>query len=175
MREPIATIDEVRSLEEEFPPEALEKMDQIIEKYRTVPGSLITVLHQVQGVLGFLPFLALKRVARGLNLSEAEVLGVVTFYSFFSIKPRGKYIIKVCLGTACYVKGGNKLLEKLEAKLRISNGETTEDRLFTLEEVRCIGACGKAPVIMVNDDTHGLVEPGDIEGIIQSYRDREEA
>jgi len=173
MRVPIATIDKVTSLSEEFAEEQLQKVDEIVQKYRTVPGSLITVLHQVQGVLGFLPFLVQKRIARGLNISESEILGVVTFYSFFSIKPRGKYIIKVCLGTACYVKGGAKLMDKVMTNLGVEKDETTEDRLFTIEEVRCIGACGKAPVIMVNDKTFGLVEPGQINEIIQQYRDRE--
>ena len=174
MRPPITELDKVTSLTEEFGEEAVAKVDEVIEKYREVPGALITVLHKVQGILGFLPFLAQKKVAAGLNLAESEVLGVVTFYSFFSIKPRGKYIIKCCLGTACYVKGGNKLMDKLELTLDVPPGETTEDRLFTLEEVRCIGACGKAPVIMFNDDTHGLVEPNDVPGIIEEYREREQ-
>jgi NADH:ubiquinone oxidoreductase subunit E len=174
MRPPVAELDEVKSLEDEFEAEALQKMEEVIDKYKDVPGSLITVLHQVQGVLGFLPFLALKKIAKGLNLPEAEVLGVVTFYSFFSIKPRGKYIIKVCLGTACYVKGGNKIMEKMVTSLGITAGETTKDRLFSLEEVRCLGACGKAPVFTVNDDTHGLVDPADVADIVGTYRAREE-
>lgn len=173
MRQPIAELDKVTSLEAEYPPEALSKVDEIIEKYRRIPGSLITILHRVQGVLGHLPFLVQKKIAAACNIPESDVLGVVTFYSFFSIKPRGKYIIKACLGTACYVKGGTKVLTKIETTLGVKNGEMTRDKLFTLEEVRCLGACGKAPAIMIGENTHGLVEPKQVQDILDSYRRRQ--
>ncbi len=172
MHQPITELDKVTSLEAEFPAEALAKVDEIIEKNRMIPGSLITILHRVQGVLGHLPFLILKKIARELNMPESDVVGVVTFYSFFSIKPRGKYVIKACLGTACYVKGGSKIVTKLQSTLNVKSGDMTKDRLFTLEEVRCLGACGKAPAMMIGEFTHGLVDPKEVPAILDSYRQK---
>jgi len=155
--------------EEEFEADDLVKVDEIIRSYRGVPGALIPCLHKVQGVLGYVPYDIQRRVAKGLNLSASEVLGVVSFYSFYSIKPRGRWIVKVCLGTACYVKGGNKIHAKVMQGLRIEEGETTEDRRFSYEIVRCLGACGKAPVMVVNQDTYGLVDTDRVMEMLNKY------
>ncbi len=156
--------------EEEFEAGDLAEVDEIIRSFRGTPGSLIPCLHKVQEKLGYLPYDIQRRVAKGLNLSASEVLGVVSFYSFFSIKPRGRHIIKVCLGTACYVKGGNKIDSKVRQKLKLEPGETDEERRFSYEIVRCLGACGKAPVVVVGEDTHGLVDPDGIMDILDRYK-----
>jgi NADH-quinone oxidoreductase subunit E/NADP-reducing hydrogenase subunit HndA len=108
-------------------------------------------------------------VARGLRIPFSEVYGVVTFYSFFTMVPRGKHTVRCCLGTACYVRGGNKLLETLVDKLKIEPGETTQDRQFSLETVRCLGACGLAPVVVVDEDTHRQMKPSKIVGVLDAY------
>ena len=109
-------------------------------------------------------------IALGLNIPASDVFGVVSFYSFFTTKPRGEYVIKVCLGTACYVQGGEKIVDKFKEGLNVEEGGTTEDKKFTLEVVRCIGACGLAPVLMVNDDTHGKIKPDKTMKIADKYR-----
>jgi NADH:ubiquinone oxidoreductase subunit E len=128
------------------------------------------VLEQVQEVLGYLPVPVQTLVAEGLNIPVASVYGVVTFYSFFTMVPRGRHNIRVCLGTACYVRGGQKLLERLQELLGIEPGGCTEDRRFSLETVRCLGACGLAPVIVVNDNTHGQMKPGKLESVLALYK-----
>ena len=150
--------------------EKQQKLQEIINQHKNMRGALIPVLHEAQELYGYLPLSVQKQIAEGLNVSLAEVYGVVTFYTRFSLKPKGKYLIQVCLGTACYVKGANLILDKLQEKLGIHVGETTEDGLFTLEGCRCIGACGLAPVIMINEDVHGRLVPDDIEGIIEKYK-----
>ena len=131
----------------------------VIAEYKDKPGALIPVLQIAQGIFGYLPEVALKRIARGLGKSYSEVAGVVGFYSFFSTVPRGKHLVRVCLGTACYVRGGTRVLDALKKKLGIDVGETTADRQFSLEVARCFGACGLAPVIMIDDDVHHRVKP----------------
>lgn len=153
----------------EFTPEQVAKLDSIIEKYKGKPGGLIPVLEEAQVCLEFLPMPVQKRIAAGLNLPLSRVYGVVTFYSFFTMTPRGKYTVKVCLGTACYVRGGKALAETLEKQFGIKEGETTADRLFTLESVRCLGACGLGPVIVVGEDVHGRVKPGKVKEILNQY------
>ena len=145
------------------------KIDKLVAEYRGKPGALIPVLQAVQKMLGYLPEAALKRIALGLSLSFSEVAGVVSFYSFFSTIPRGTYVIRVCLGTACYVRGGKQVLEALKQKLRIDIGETTPDRRFSLAVGRCFGACGLAPVILVNDDVHRRVKPARVGDILALY------
>jgi len=151
-----------------------QKLQEIIEKYKNTKGALIPVLHEAQELYGYLPFEVQKKISEGLNVPLAEIYGVVTFYTQFSIKPKGKYKIQVCLGTACYVKGANKVLDELKEKLGIDVGECTEDGMFSLEACRCIGACGLAPVMMINDDVYGRLTPEQIEGIIEKYRNRQE-
>ena len=150
-----------------------QKLDEIIAKYKDTCGALIPVLHEAQELYGYLPMSVQKKIAEGLNVSLADVYGVVTFYTQFSLEPKGKYKINVCLGTACYVKGAGAILDKLSEILKIKSRQSTKDGLFSLEACRCIGACGLAPVIMINDDVYGRLTSDDIPGIIKSYRDRE--
>jgi NADH:ubiquinone oxidoreductase subunit E len=150
--------------------ELLGRLDKVLADYRNKPGALIPVLQLAQGIFGYLPESALKRIALGLDKSYSEVAGVVSFYSFFSTVPRGKFLVRVCMGTACYVRGGQAVLDALKSKLGIDVGETTEDRQFSLEIARCFGACGLAPVITINDDVHHRVRPNKIESILDKYR-----
>lgn len=145
------------------------ELDEIIEKYKKTPGALIPVLHEAQDLYGYLPFEVQKIIADGLNIPVAKVYGVVTFYSQFSLNPKGKYRVSVCLGTACYVKGAAEILDKLKERLSIDVGECTDDGLFSLDSCRCIGACSLAPVVTVNDEVYGKLVPADIDGIIDKY------
>ncbi|MCF7924303.1 MAG: NAD(P)H-dependent oxidoreductase subunit E [Candidatus Izimaplasma sp.] len=131
---------------------------------------LILVLHKAQELFGYLPQNLQLYVARKLNLSSARVNGVVTFYSFFNEEPVGKYRISVCMGTACFVKGADKVLERVQDLLKIQKDRISEDGLFTINDVRCIGACGLAPVLTVNDKVYGKVKPNDVDDIIRYYR-----
>jgi len=153
----------------EFTAEELSTVDAIIERYRSKPGSLIPVLEDIQDAMGYLPASIQKKIALGLGVSFSEVYGVVTFYSFFAMVPRGKHTVKCCLGTACYVRGGKKILEKLSGTLGIEPGETTADRLFSLETVRCLGACGLAPVITADDETFRHVKPTKVVELLKDY------
>jgi NADH:ubiquinone oxidoreductase subunit E len=155
--------------DQQFTPQELAAVDQIIGRYRSKPGSLITVLEEIQETIGHLPKTIQARVAVGLRLPFSEVYGVVTFYSFFTMAPRGRHTVRCCLGTACYVRGGKKNLDKLVETLRVEPGETTADRRFSLETVRCLGACGLAPVIMVDEDTFRQVKPSQISTILEPY------
>ncbi len=155
--------------EEASEEELLARLDEVIQEYKEKPGALIPVLQIAQGLFGYLPETALKRIAKGLQKSYSEVAGVVGFYSFFSTVPRGRNVIRVCLGTACYVRGGMAVLESLKKELGIDVGETTEDREFSLEVARCFGACGLAPVITVNDDVHHRVKPRRVNAILEQY------
>lgn len=145
-------------------------LDDILIDYKDKPGALIPVLQITQKIFGYLSKKALKKIAKELGKSYSEVAGVVTFYSFFSTVPKGKYMIRVCLGTACYVRGGKDVFSNLKKELKIDVGETTEDKLFSIEVGRCFGACGLAPVIMVNDDVHQRVKPDKVNSIIEYYR-----
>lgn len=150
------------------------QLDEVIEKYKNQAGALIPVLHKAQGIFGFLPEEVQIYIAEGLNVPLSEVYGVVSFYSYFTTVPRGKYVVNVCLGTACYVKGAGKIMDNLKKELKINIGETTEDGLFTLEGCRCIGACGLAPVLTVNDQVHGRLTENDVPSLIRLYKLKEE-
>lgn len=147
------------------------ELQEIIEKHKDTTGALIPVLHEAQEVYGYLPMSVQKQIAEGLNVSLSEVYGVVTFYTQFSLKPKGKFKVSACMGTACYVKGSNLILDKLKEKLGVSVGDCTEDGKFSLDACRCIGACGLAPVIMVNDDVYGRLSPDDIDKVLEKYKD----
>jgi len=148
-----------------------DQLDQVIETHRGQPDCLIQVLHRAQQIFGYLPKEVQKRVADGLNVSLNEVYGVVTFYSFFSLQPKGKHKICVCQGTACYVRGSNKVLERVEKELGVKTGNTTEDGNFSVEVVRCLGACGLGPVMTVDEDVHARLKPDKVSGILKKYRD----
>ena len=149
------------------------KLDEILEEYRFKDGGLIPVLQIAQGLFGYLPEEVLRHIAKALDKPYSEVAGVVGFYSFFSTQDRGKNIVKVCLGTACYVRGGKQVLDALKKELAIDVGETTVDKTFSLEVARCFGACGLAPAIMINDDVHQRVKPARIRQILAPYAEAE--
>jgi NADH:ubiquinone oxidoreductase subunit E len=155
--------------EDEFTQDELATVDGMIGRYQNKAGSLIPVLEEIQETIGYLPKSIQRRVAVGLKIPFSEVYGVVTFYSFFTMVPRGRHTTRCCLGTACYVRGGKKNMEKLTEMLNLSPGETTADRRFSLETVRCLGACGLAPVIMVDGDTYRQVKPTKISEILDTY------
>jgi NADH:ubiquinone oxidoreductase subunit E len=154
---------------EEFTPEQLAKADAIIAKYKGKPGSLIPVLEDIQEAIGYLPKEIQKKVALGLRIPLGEIYGVVTFYHFFTMVPKGRNIVRVCLGTACYVGGGAQILDLMTGNLKLQPGQTTPDRRFTLETVRCLGCCGLAPVVVINEDTHRQVKVGRITRILEGY------
>lgn len=160
--------EEQKTEEDEIAEKAME-LKKIIEKNRNRPGSLIPVLQQAQELIGYLPPAVLKLIARGLNTPVSEVHGVVSFYSFFTMKPKGKHNVRVCLGTACYVKRASEILAKLKEFLGIEEGEMTEDKKYSLETVRCLGACGLAPVVVVDHDTHGSLDPVKVSEILKEY------
>ena len=134
-------------------------LDEVIGEHRDKPGGLIPALQTAQALFGYLPEPVIRKIADGFGKTVSEVAGVVTFYSFFTLHPRGKFLVRVCLGTACYVRGGKEVLEAFKKKLEIDVGETTPDRQFSLEVGRCFGACGMAPVVMVNDTVYQRVKP----------------
>lgn len=149
--------------------EQKEKLDAIIAKHKDMEGGLIPVLHEAQDVYGYLPIEVQQMIAEGLNISMAEVYGVVTFYTQFTTNPKGKYKVAVCLGTACYVKGSQNLIDRISQRLNIGVGECSPDGKFSLDATRCIGACGLAPVLTVNDDVYGRLTVDDIDGILNKY------
>ena len=150
--------------------ELLARLDRMLDDYVGKPGSLIPVLQQAQAIFGYLPDMARERISERLGIPASRVFGVITFYSFFSMVPRGKHLIRVCLGTACYVLNASKVLDALKTELHVDVGETTEDRLFSLEVGRCFGACGLAPVITIDEDVHKRVKPAEVEKILALYR-----
>lgn len=155
---------------DEFSGEQWKKIDLIISKYNDKPGSLIPVLEEIQGVTGYLPDVVQRRVAAGLGLPLSQVYGVVTFYSFFTMTPRGKHQVKVCLGTACHVRGAKRIMDYMEENLEIEPGECTEDRMFSLDIVRCLGACGLAPVMVVDEEIHRQVKAARLNDIMGKYK-----
>ena len=145
------------------------EIDAIIDLYKGKDGCLIQVLHAAQEVYGYLPLPLQRYIADALRIPVSEVAGVVSFYSFFSPTPRGEHTIRVCLGTACYVRGGKKIVDSLEKTLGVELGGTTEDGKFTFEIARCIGACGLAPAMMIDDDVYKQVTPSKISSILSKY------
>lgn len=145
------------------------KLKEIIAKHKDDPGAVMPVLQEAQEVYGYLPIEVQKMIAEGLSVPLEEVYGVSTFYSQFSLTPKGQYNISVCLGTACYVKGAGKIIERISEILGIGAEECTADGRFSLTACRCIGACGLAPVMTVNDDVYGRLEVDDIDGILAKY------
>jgi NADH:ubiquinone oxidoreductase subunit E len=146
-----------------------QQLDVYLADYKDVPGGLIPVLQLAQSLFGYLPESVLKKISLILNKPYSEVAGVVSFYSFFSTVPRGKHLVRVCLGTACYVRGGKQVLDALKTKLGIDVGETTEDRKFSLEVARCFGACGLAPTMSIDDEVYKRVRPIKVSEIIDAY------
>jgi len=150
-------------------PEQENQLSELLAKYKGTKSPLIPVLEQAQEIFGYLPEKVLKIISDTLQISLAKIYGVVTFYSFFSLYPKGKYNISVCLGTACYVKGSGQVYDKLQTLLGITAGQCTPDGKFSLEACRCVGACGLAPVMTVNGEVHGRLTVGMVEDILAKY------
>ncbi|MBD5584319.1 MAG: NADH-quinone oxidoreductase subunit NuoE [Clostridia bacterium] len=149
--------------------EQMSELLACIEEHRGEAGALMPVLHCAQDIYGYLPAEVQTVIAEELNIPLAEVYGVATFYSQFSLNPKGKHKISICLGTACYVKGSDKVLEAVEKELRIKCGECTPDKKFSIESCRCVGACGLAPVMIVDGEVYGKLSPDDVKGILDKY------
>ena len=148
---------------------AVKQIEEICGRYKDEKTPLMMILSDIQNEYGYIPLEVQEVVSRNTGISVAEIYGVVTFYSFFSLTPKGKYVIGCCLGTACYVKGSGLILEKIEEQLGIKNGECTADGKFSIDACRCVGACGLAPVMLVNDDVYGRMTPDQVEGILAKY------
>lgn len=145
-------------------------LQQVIDELKGEPGCLMPIMQRAQDIFGYLPEDVQNIIAKGLDIPVSDVYGVATFYAQFNLEPKGKYTISVCLGTACYVKGAQLVLDELEKVLGVPAGSTTPDGMFTLNATRCLGACGLAPVIMINDDVYGRMTPDQVAGIINKYR-----
>ena len=146
------------------------ELKAFIEEWKEKPGNLIMVLHQVQQTYGYIPRSIAIEISELLDVPLAKIYGVVTFYNFFKLQKAGKYIIQVCLGTACYLRGGDDLMKEFESQLGVGLNATTADGLFSVEAVRCLGCCGLAPVVVVNGEVHGKLETKDVAGLIEKYR-----
>jgi NADH:ubiquinone oxidoreductase subunit E len=145
------------------------RLDAVIALNRGVPGSVIAVLRECQEIVGYLPVDLIDYISIGLNLSRSEVFGVASFYALFALHPKGRNLVKVCMGTACYVKGIKEVISRIENHYQVTQGATTSDRRFSLEAVRCLGACGLAPVMVVNTDTFGDVKSDKVVRILDQY------
>ena len=146
-----------------------EKVEQVLEKYRHDKGMLVSILQDVQAIHRYLPKEALKHVCVGLNVPESQVYGVATFFKAFSLEPRGRHLINVCLGTACHVRGAVRVLERIERELGLSSGETTKDLKFTLETVNCVGACALGPIVIIDEEYHGEMATDKVGSTLKNY------
>ncbi len=148
------------------------QLRQKLNELRSKDGALMPAMQFAQELYGYLPYEVQLIISEELGVSLSDVYGVATFYSQFSLYPKGKYRIGICLGTACYVKGSQDIYDRLQQLLGIKSGECTADRLFSLDATRCVGCCGMSPVMTVNDDVYGRIKPDDVEGILAKYRER---
>jgi len=146
------------------------KIEEICKSFHNNPGELINVLHKTQDFLGYLPAEAQEVVAHELKISTAKVYGVVSFYSFFTMIPKGRFPVSICMGTACYVRGAERILDEFKHLLKLNVGETAADGLFSLASLRCVGACGLAPVVLIGEKVHGRLAADDVKGIVEEYR-----
>lgn len=146
-------------------------IDLILSRFPEIKGSLIGILHEVQNHFHYLPEGELRYISKKTQIPITQIYSIINFYNRFSLKPKGKNEICVCMGTACHVKGAEKVMDEISAKLEIGKGETTDDMNFSLDEVRCIGACSLAPAVVVNEDTHGMVSPKQVTKILGKYKD----
>lgn len=158
-----------------MPQKRIDIIKEICNEHNNDAGELINILHAVQGKLGYLPKEVQELIAEELGIPTSKVYGVVTFYSFFTMKPKGKYPVSVCMGTACYVRGAEKVLIEFKRQLGIEVGETTADGLFSLDSLRCVGACGLAPVAMIGTKVYGRLTAADVKRIIDEFRNMEES
>ncbi|NSW44277.1 MAG: NADH-quinone oxidoreductase subunit NuoE [Bacteroidales bacterium] len=148
----------------------IKKIQEICKKFNNDEGELINILHNVQGEFGYLPAEVQEIIAKELKISVAKIYGIVTFYSFFTMTPKGEHPISICLGTACYVRGAEKVLDEFKKQLNIKVGESTADGKFSLNCLRCVGACGLAPVVMIGEKTYGRVAPEQVKEILEEYK-----
>lgn len=160
---------EAEKSQDDFPPSMVAELDRVIVEFKKKAGSLIPILQRAQEIVGYLPPVVQKRISKKLNIPVAEIHSVVSFYSFFTMKPRGDHNVRICLGTACYVKGIVAVLDKIKDLLKIDIGETTGNKKFSLEAVRCLGACGLAPVMVIDQETYGALTQGKALDIIKQY------
>jgi len=163
------TYEELYSMNPDLRPEVMKEVDKVIKDDPGRPGSLIPVLTKCQEIVGYIPLELQDYLSERLNIPGSTVYGVVTFYSFFSLVPKGRHIIKLCEGTACYVQGSSRILDFICSEYNLEPGGTTQDRRFSLQVVRCLGACGLAPVMVVDKDTYGGVDPDKAKGILERY------
>lgn len=152
-----------------YPEEKFLELKKVIEENRGKKGALMPILHEAQRIFGAVPLEVQKIISKELNIPVSEIYGIVSFYAQFTLEPKGEYLIGVCLGTACYVKGAQKIIDRIKSELNIEVGETTPDRKFSLEATRCLGACGLAPVLMINNDVYGRLTEAEIPGILKKY------
>lgn len=145
------------------------ELKKIIEQYKDVPGGTMPVMQQAQNIYGYLPEEVQIMIAEGLNVPLEEVYGISTFYSLYNLNPKGEYKVNVCLGTACYVKGAQQILDKLELRLGCKNGSISADGKYSIDATRCVGACGLAPVVIINDDVYGRLTPDMVDDILAKY------
>ena len=150
--------------------EMFKELDEFIDSVNCDASELIAILHKAQEIFGYLPMVVQTRIANKINVNVAKVYGVVTFYSFFTMEPKGEYVINICLGTACFVRGAQQVLEKFEELLNIKNGQTTSDGKFTITSLRCVGACALAPVVQINGKTYGNVKIEEVAKILAEYK-----
>lgn len=161
--------ENLESLNPDLTAEVMSQVDQIIDRHQGNPGCLIPVLEECQNLVGYLPVELQDHISRRLAIPGSTIYGVVTFYSFFSMMPRGRHTIKVCMGTACYVRGIAEVMQRIQTEYKLEVGGTTKNRRFSLESVRCLGACGLAPVLVVDDDAHGGLTPDGVLDILEKY------
>lgn len=166
-------IDKERFEDEEYINRVKNRLEEILVENLDKSENLIEVLHEVQGLIGFIPKYVQKEVAKALNLAPGEVTSVISFYAHFSEKPKGKYQIAICKGTACYVKGSVDIIDRIKKEYDLQAGESTDDGLFSLEIVRCLGACGLGPVMTVNGKAHGLLNTEKAVNILKKYENKE--
>ena len=159
-----------KALLHEFSLAQITNLDKIIENYRKESDGLIPLLEDAQDLLEYLPIAVLKKISHKANIPLSKIYGIVTFYSFFTMKPRGRHIIQVCMGTACYVRGGQEISQFIEKKYKIKSGETTMDRRFTYEAIRCLGTCGLAPAMVVDGEVYGRVKLIEVMEILEKYK-----
>lgn len=158
-----------RPKHEDISEEMWVKIEDIIDKYKNKSGGITQILRESQSIVGYLPLVLIDYIAESINLPKSDVFGIASFYSLFSLKPKGRHIIKVCTGTACYVKGIREVLNRLQQVYNLEDGETTPDRRFSLESVRCLGACGLAPAMVVDGKTYGAMTPDKALNILEDY------
>lgn len=160
---------DISAMNSDLTPEVMAQIDEIIDRHVGKPGSLIPALAECQQAARYLPVELQEYIGERMNIPGSSVFGVVTFYSFFTMVPKGRHSVRCCMGTACYVKRMGEILSRIKSEYKLNIGATTEDRRFSLEAVRCLGACGLAPVVVVDDDTHGGVAPDKILDILDQY------